>query len=737
MRKAAGGNEGFLAPLVDEGRGKGIRFFDLPMKMNIVLFLIMASVQMCLHVDLFASQGGIFQKGDLVSGMAVGASIVILAYLCLSAPWNGRRAAKGNLRQKLNMTLLWFLFAAFVLVNIAWLAQLYPDLHPARVKGGILLLLFFLLFASPIYDGIPMLRDMPNNHWLYTISTSLSTFVLFIANPIGLYVSSGDFVGGVYSVAGTFLLFFTATFLALTALYLFVGEPARKALTLLSVFSAVSVIAYSTMGVKDGGLMSQFVLPFPKGLVRTSYEIVVEIVTLLVVLGTTSYATTKYRQNVTYIVGAMLITSIGMTAADIRGAKGDIVAASKQLPVDHVDIVSFSRERNILIIMLDGFPGGYLHKILDEVPEALKEYGGFTWYPNTVTASNYTLGAIATLVGGPRYGVHEINSRNYDSLGSAINESYSVYIDAFVSKDYQVTYVNPAYAGGCDRLDKRIHCVDTLPYGTYYRDKEEPHAPLLQGDHAPFILVMVSLLKALPLFLKSWIYDDGSYLGANSTLIKHAGANTSKAREWGFLHVLARESNADSTSKTFKFIQLSIPHGPNALNHDCKLQQDKSTVLTESVCALKEIGVLLTWMKEARIYDTSKIVVVSDHGWYVDNPMFPHDFEKALPKLDGWLSMPGFVQPLLLVKDFDDRGDLRQSDTFLSNSDVPSIVCGAAGGCRDVGPDPIANSLESRKLVFAMTAFPKAEDKAKQFDIKASFEVRNNIFRPENWTRIK
>ena len=493
------------------------------------------------------------------------------------------------------------------------------------------------------------------------------------------------------------------------------------------------------MGVKDGGVMTQFTLADSEGLMRTSYEIVEEIVTLLVMLGAISYATIKHRQTVTYVVGAMLVTSMCVTAADIHGAKGDSIAASKELPVDHVDIVSFSRERNILIIMLDGFPGGYIPEIMDEVPEALREYEGFTWYPNTLSVSTHTLGSIATLAGGPRYGVNEINSRNYESVGSAINESYSVYIDAFVPKGYQVTYANPAFAGGCDRLDQRIHCMNTLPYGLYYHDKEEPDAPLLQGDsHVSLILVMISLLKASPFLLKSRVYDDGDYRGAFSTQVRYSAANTSKVEQgWGFLRVLARESSADSTSKTFKFLQLSIPHRPQALNHDCKLQPEKATTFSESVCALKEIGVLLAWMKETGIYDVTKIVMVSDHGYYIDNPMLSHDFEKVFPKLDNFYSMPGLVQPLLLVKDLDAKGDFRRSETFLSNSDVPSIVCSAVGGCRDVGPDPTANSLGTRRLFFAMVAWPQGAEKAKKYDIKALFEVRDSIFSPGNWTRIK
>lgn len=729
-----------LGSTADDSRGKGIRFVDLPLMLSFVLFLVVIAIHALVHSDQFAREGGMLDKSQLATILAVGASIVLLGYLCLAFSWKTCHGTKRNLRQQFNVALVWLLFAALVLVDIAWLSQTYPDLHPARTIGGILLVLLFLLFASPVCNRIPILRNMPNSNSLYAISMPLTAFTLCVASPISFYVSSSDFVGGVYGLTGALLALFMAPFLLLAALYLLGDKPTRNGLTLLSVFSAVSVIAYSILGVKDGGIMVQFILAIGKGLIRTNYEIAAEIVALLVMFGATSYAAIRHRQNVTYVLGAMLVTSMLVTAADIHGAKkDDAVPANKRLPVDHVDIISFSHERNVLIIMLDGFPGGYLPKIMVEVPEALREYEGFTWYRNTLTNNVNTMGSIAMLAGGPRYGVQEINNRNYDSIESAINESYSVYFDAFVPKGYQVSYANPQFAGGCDKLDKRIHCLDTLPYGMYYHDKEEPDAPLLQGDsHLPLILVMVSLFKSSPFFLKYWIYDDGGYLGTNPMPLRHAAANTAKVMEgWGFLRVLARESNADSTSKTFKFIQLNIPHGPNALNHDCKLQPEKASIFTESVCALKEIGVLLAWMKKTGIYDVTKIVVVSDHGYYINNPLFPNDFEKVLPKLYGLISATGHVQPLLLVKDFDAKGDFRRSDNFLSNSDVPSIVCSAVGGCRNVGPDPIANSLGQRRLYFAMTDEPAELTQAKQFDIKAMFEVRDSIFLPENWTRIR
>lgn len=709
-----------------------IGLIKAPMNVNLALFLLVVVLQLSVHGDFLDKHGP-------AAMAATGVSIAVLAYLCLVPFLRRYRETERSLRHRIHFMLVVVLSAAFIVMNVAWLSESYVVPHPARNIGGILLTLLILLFASPICDQVRLLRAMPHDHWLFAISTCLTVFVLFIANPVSLYISSEDFVGGVYSVVSKLLVFSVAITLPLTTLYILADKSARNGLTMLSVFSAFSLILYSTIGVKDAGIMDQFMLDVPAALLRTKYQIVAELALLIALFGATTYATIFYRRNVTHVASAMLVASVSMAAIDVYGAKDPPAATSNGLPADNADIIGFSRDHNVLIIMLDGFPGGYIERIMNEASDALKEYAGFVWYPNMLTTNAGTWGSIATLAGGHKYTVQEINNRNEKSLRSAINEAYQVYPDAFIPKGYRVSYVNPAGSGGCDRIDKRVHCTASVPYGIHYHDKEDATAPFSYDadSNLPLMLTMVSLFKAAPFFLKAWVYDNGGYRGANSQMFRIMTANSYKAREWGFLRVLARERNADSPSKTFKFIQLSIPHYPQALNGECRLQPEHATVFAETVCALKEVGVLLAWLKESGIYDATKIVVVSDHGWLVDNPMFPPDFSKTVPEGYQQRASAGYAQSLLLVKDFGAQGSLSRSETFVSSPDVPSLVCSTDVACKDVLPDPTMNNVGERKLVFNITALPWDEEKTNKFDIIESYEVRSSIFDARNWKRIK
>jgi hypothetical protein len=150
---------------------------------------------------------------------------------------------------------------------------------------------------------------------------------------------------------------------------------------------------------------------------------------------------------------------------------------------------------------------------------------------------------------------------------------------------------------------------------------------------------------------------------------------------------------------------------------------------------LKEIGNFLGWLKENGIYDVTKLIIVSDHGWSIDNPMFPPDFEEVVPREISWGPIPGLAQPLLLVKDFFANGELVTSYSFLSNADVPSIACSAIGGCKGIEQDPTKEPKDDRVLTHSRVRWSPEQENVPQFDIYDIYEVRNNIFDPINWKK--
>ena len=76
-------------------------------------------------------------------------------------------------------------------------------------------------------------------------------------------------------------------------------------------------------------------------------------------------------------------------------------------------------ERNVLILVLDKFMGGFVPDILQADPSLAKRLDGFIYYPNAVSQAQRTYGALHPIVGGSDYTVEKMNA-NKHSLAADI-----------------------------------------------------------------------------------------------------------------------------------------------------------------------------------------------------------------------------------------------------------------------------------------------------------------------------
>jgi len=64
-------------------------------------------------------------------------------------------------------------------------------------------------------------------------------------------------------------------------------------------------------------------------------------------------------------------------------------------------------------------------------------------------------------------------------------------------------------------------------------------------------------------------------------------------------------------------------------------------------------------MKKENVYDKTKIILISDHGWWGrTSPEFKKNFSNKVPGGYENRFTESMVQPLLMVKDFNQKGDV-------------------------------------------------------------------------------
>ncbi|MGP1561793.1 MAG: sulfatase-like hydrolase/transferase [Helicobacteraceae bacterium] len=395
-------------------------------------------------------------------------------------------------------------------------------------------------------------------------------------------------------------------------------------------------------------------------------------------------------------------------------------------------ILNFSPEKNVLVFFLDAFRSDDIEDILNSQKDVLKEYTGFTWYPNTLSSGACTADSIGAVLGGHYYSVHNIQMRG-GIPQDEVNRAYEVLPRAFNKAGYEVSFFEPQF------LTKKPENVYTYYANPKYDETYTLNTKDLTSSIETKMLYAVSLFKALPLFAKSPMYADGTWLGLLSRGQKNISDTLYKSGHWGFLKLLTSTPGFTNKQKTLKYLQFQIPHPPNTMTNSGDYDTVRSSGYIESIIALKKIAELLQKLKAQGIYDKTKIILMSDHGWRKStHNRIDVRFSQLIPSGFDERIVTGRVNPLLMVKDFNEQGALKRSDLFMSNADVPSIVCSTLDdgcGIRDTDPTKTARLGANRKLIISSSSVSYSQDK--HYPVRDEWEVTGNIFELKNWKRLK
>ncbi|MCV6607266.1 MAG: sulfatase-like hydrolase/transferase, partial [Campylobacterales bacterium] len=313
-----------------------------------------------------------------------------------------------------------------------------------------------------------------------------------------------------------------------------------------------------------------------------------------------------------------------------------------------------------------------------------------------------------------------------------MNSAYNVFPNAFIPNGWDITHFNPQYA---TNLPSEVN-NPKFDYRDYYLSRfGEEGLEDLKTTNELKMLFAISIFRMSPLFMKEKLYSKGTWSGVYKGVQKKIDAMYYKGKYWGFLTTFEEFLNFDSQKKTLKYIQLGIPHKPNLISENGSLEFGKSSFYIESYKSLEKIGEILEKLKKAGVYDRTKVVIVSDHGWPRPNDNFHPSFTTKVPRGYERRMSGGMVNPLLIVKDFNSKGEFRVSNRFMSNADVPAIVCSALkDGCNIDDIDPTKNKLDRELFVTTSTS---NLDKDKKYNVIEQYSVKRNIFDAKNWERKK
>jgi len=402
----------------------------------------------------------------------------------------------------------------------------------------------------------------------------------------------------------------------------------------------------------------------------------------------------KFSKKLTTVLLVGTIAMIGMSLMDI--VQITKVANETKEQIAHSDETvphfTLSQEgKNVVVIMLDRAISQFVPYIMEEKPELQQQFDGFTHYANSLAYGGYTNFAAPALYGGYEYTPVNLNLRDDEYLEDKHNEALKVLPAMFAEEGYEVTLIDPTYAGysWIPDLDvfEEMDGITAYHADGKFKDEQSRQDTIERRMRNFFFF---SLMKTMPVSLQPAIYDSGRYCAVSVNRSAAVSAFMDAYEVMKNMEAMTDITNNDTN--TYMVMKSNVTHDPMILqepafeptgkvdNSDFYSAQgrtitdgENSYLLSEkdqiahyhaNMAALIQLGEWFDYLRENDVYDNTRIIVVSDHGR--DLAVFDTDYKDPLYDIE-------YYQSLLMVKDFDAKG-FTTSEDFMTNADVPTLT---------------------------------------------------------------
>ena len=404
--------------------------------------------------------------------------------------------------------------------------------------------------------------------------------------------------------------------------------------------------------------------------------------------------------------------------------------------------------------MLDRFESAYVNKILSDQKDLSQKLDGFVFYPNCISFNGHTLMGSPGVYGGFDYTPFEMNKRNTITLKEKHNQALALLPkilvkQGFVSNVSDLSWANYSYVADMEgfrkstleknpELNGRLNTFSLL--GRYAGDfKKEKIKPGYEKASLAHVLnrnlFWTSLFREVPAVLRPVVYYKGTWWENGVKESSNDFANW-----YSILYYLPQIVSTDSASPTLSIFTNECTHSNEDISmydispeYEYTVNNDAYKIDTVS---LIQVGRFADFLRKNKIYDNTRIIVVSDHGIGGDKSMYNESPDFAGYSKDR-------LNPVLLVKDFNSHsnGIVQVDDKFMTNADVPSLAL------KDIIENPvnpftgnkIDESYKSNGIIATKGNIFMPYHSRSEYEFTLSdddwIHIKDNIFIDSNWQK--
>ena len=489
---------------------------------------------------------------------------------------------------------------------------------------------------------------------------------------------------------------------------------------------AVGVLlwAQGNLLMADYGLLTGEGLDLSREIWRVPYETAlwVGVVGLAAVYARAISTIARFGSQLLIALQAMVLVSAMVTAG------GDAQNDTPGWSSPPEDIYALSRQHNVIHIVLDAFPSWIFAELLEQERSTFdRDFSGFSFFADHLGAFPTTRASMPAMLTGMAY-------RNEVPLNDFIRENirersiFSV-LDGY---GYQV---HAASFHGTDQPPA------VFPNG---RSPVRYTIPTPYGSRREYLkfaaaqLVDLSLFRHVPHGIKPRVYNEQAWLLQSLYSEQQVGRNTRTSGHEAFVKDYTRRLRTATDQPVYTFLHVAIPHPPVVMDSRCTFigptRLDPTSYAAQSRCGLVLIQDLLNRLRALGVYDSSLVLLASDHGW---------NTRRAEPSLAGVQTPAGpldrivpSAMALLAVKPPESRGPVQTLYVPTSITDIPATIYDVIGrqnpGMRGQSAFQMAPDSDRRRE-YVHHSWKNADWARSHFDLMHLFPVNGRMQEPSAW----